>query len=378
MGKLMHSTQIQHSSHPHLLHLSSNLHLQNQPPINCAGCNLHISATTDHHIYTCRPCNFFLHPSCSKFPELITHPSHPQHTLSLLPSCIYPGGFFRCDACTQQGNRFSYHCQICDFDLHVLCASKPLSVTNPSHPHPLHLTFSSPYGDKLGFSCDLCRNVGSGHQWHYRCVSCEFDAHLHCATAKPPPLQHHHSLPNQSAVTAPMAAQPLVHSMSTGHHVQGYWQQPQPTGPVGVQNYQRPSQPPPPPPAGVQSYQHPSQPPPPVGVQSYQGPSQPPPPPPVGVQSYQRPSQPPAPAPVGVQTYQVQPQPAMAAQNNGLANGLGNAMVTGFVEGMMQQLGQDLVQGLTDGGGGDGGGYGGDGGNINIEINTTNEDYDNY
>ncbi|KAI3733928.1 hypothetical protein L6452_13387 [Arctium lappa] len=354
MGKLMHSTQIQHSSHPHLLHLSSNHHhrLQNQPPINCAGCNLHISPTTDHHIYTCTPCNFFLHPSCSKFPNLITHPSHPQHTLSLLPTCIYPGGFFRCDACTQQGNRFSYHCQICDFDLHVLCASKPLSVTHPTHPHPLHLTFTSPYGEKLGFSCDLCRNVGSGDQWLYRCVSCEFDAHLHCATAKttsspppPPPssLQHHHSFPNQFTSAPMMAGQPpLVHSVSTGHvqNVQSYWQPgPQGSGSVGVQSYQRPLQPPQPT----------------VGGQVYQPAALQPPPPP--------------PAAVGVQSYQTQAQPV------GGGNGLGNAMVTGFVEGMMQQLGQDFVQGITDGGGG---GDGGDGGNnINISIGTTNEDYEN-
>ncbi|KAF5795630.1 putative chromatin regulator PHD family [Helianthus annuus] len=106
MGKLMHNTQIKHSSHPHLLQLSSNLQLQNN--ISCAGCNHPL--TSSDHLYACRPCNFFLHASCSKFPELITHPSHRQHTLSLLPTSIYPGGFFRCDACTQQGTRFSYHC----------------------------------------------------------------------------------------------------------------------------------------------------------------------------------------------------------------------------------------------------------------------------
>ncbi|KAJ0547171.1 putative chromatin regulator PHD family [Helianthus annuus] len=132
MGKLMHNTQIKHSSHPHLLQLSSNLQLQNN--ISCAGCNH--SLTSSDHLYACRPCNFFLHASCSKFPELITHPSHRQHTLSLLPTSIYPGGFFRCDACTQQGTRFSYHCQICDFDLHVLCATKPLSVNHPFQQAP--------------------------------------------------------------------------------------------------------------------------------------------------------------------------------------------------------------------------------------------------
>ncbi|KAI3780231.1 hypothetical protein L2E82_10202 [Cichorium intybus] len=370
MGKLTHSTQTNHSSHPHLLQLSSSLHLQNHPSATCAGCNHRISPP--EHIYTCTPCNFFLHPSCSKFPDLITHPSHPTHALSLLTTPIYPGGFFRCDACTQHGTRFSYHCHTCDFDLHVLCASKPLRVTHPYHPHPLALTFASPYGEKLGFSCDVCRHVGSGDQWLYRCVSCEFDVHLQCATAKvpaqPPALQHHHSLPTGGA---PVAGQGLTYSMSTGH-VQSQWQPQQTMVPGGIQSYQRPTQPQPPAPGGVQSYQRPTQPPAPGGVQSYQLPTQPQSPAPGGVQSYQRPTQPQA--PVGGQSYQIPPQPAgPAAVNQG--NGLGAAMVTGFVEGMMQQLGQDFVQNLTGGGDGGGGDNGGDGGNIDYESNTTYEDY---
>ncbi|KAI3814766.1 hypothetical protein L1987_14410 [Smallanthus sonchifolius] len=174
----------------------------------CVCCNLPISSSD--HIYACPP---------SKFPELITHPSHRQHPLSLYPTSIYPGGFFRCDACAQRGTRFSYHCQFCDFDLHVLCASKPLSI---NHPHPLVLTFSSPYGEKSGFSCDVCRTVGSADQWLYRCVCCEFDVHLHCATAK-------------------MLQPPISHSMSTGH-AQIHWQT-QNSAPVGVQRYQQPQAP---------------------------------------------------------------------------------------------------------------------------------------
>ncbi|KAJ0764914.1 putative chromatin regulator PHD family [Helianthus annuus] len=342
MGKLMHNTQIKHSSHPHLLQLSSNLQLQNN--ISCAGCNHPL--TSSDHLYACRPCNFFLHASCSKFPELITHPSHRQHTLSLLPTSIYPGGFFRCDACTQQGTRFSYHCQICDFDLHVLCATKPLSVNHPFHQHPLVLTFSSPYGEKLGFSCDVCRSVGSPDQWLYRCVACEFDVHLHCATAKA--LQHSHSYPAPGS--ASHQPQPLAHSMSTGH-AQTYWQTP-----VGVPSYQRPPQQQAP--AGFQTYQGPPQPQPqqqaPVGYPRPLTQQQAP----VGFQT----AQPQQPAPVGGQNYQMQPAPAAANQS------MADVMVTGFVDGMMQQIGQNFVQSLTGGGGG-----GGDVVNVNVECSNTND-----
>ncbi|KAI3732303.1 hypothetical protein L1987_63507 [Smallanthus sonchifolius] len=364
MGKLMHNTQIKHSSHPHLLQLSAH---QNNNNCTCAGCNLPILSSD--HIYVCPPCNFFLHPSCSKFPELITHPSHREHALSLLPTSIYPGGFFRCDACAQQGTRFSYHCQFCDFDLHVLCASKPLSVNHPLHPHPLVLTFSSPYGEKSGFSCDVCRSVGSADQWLYRCVSCEFDVHLHCATAKM--LQHSHSAPHQNQFVSPQP--PVSHSMSTGH-AQTQWQT-QNSVPVGVQSYQQQQ---PQVPVGFQSFQQPQAS---VGFQSYQQPQAS-----VGFQSYQqpqasvgfqRPPQPQPQGPVGSQSYQMQPQPQMlgaANQNGGPSNGLADVMVTGFVDGMMQQLGQNFVQSLT------GGGNGCDGGdvvNIDLECSTMNDDYDN-
>ncbi|KAI3684930.1 hypothetical protein L6452_34159 [Arctium lappa] len=249
----------------------------------------------------------------------------------------------------------------------------------------------------MGFSCDLCRGVGSSDQWLYRCVSCQFDVHLHCASVKmphpppPPPLQHHHSFPNQF-VAPPLAAQPLTRSMSVGHvqrytqplqtpapvGVHSYRQAPHPPAPVGVQSYRLPQQPPapvvgvqsyqlpqqPPAPVGVQSYPLPQQPPAPVGVQSYRLPQQPP--APVGVQSYQLPPQPPA--PVGVQSYRLPPQPALPTLNIGLASGLGTAMVTRFVEGTMQQLGQNFIQDLTGGGGGSGGDICGDGGDMLLEI----------
>lgn len=146
--------------------------------------------------------------------QVISHPSHPSHTLTLLVAPVYDGGYFNCDGCGVNGTGFSYQCSLCDFDVHALCAYKPLSIVHKSHPqHSLKLAFHSPYGADKGFSCDICLKIGK-NQWLYRCIPCEFDAHIGCISAHhphllqhsssaPTPLAHHHAghphhpMPNQ-------------------------------------------------------------------------------------------------------------------------------------------------------------------------------------
>ncbi|KAL5760576.1 hypothetical protein ACOSQ2_019414 [Xanthoceras sorbifolium] len=173
MGKLPSQPEppIHHFSHPHPLQLS-NYHTQQTPnSVSCSVCKVKASGGN----YTC------VHISCSKLPQQITHPfDHQNHVLSLLPKPAYSQGFFNCDTCGEQGNGFSYHCGTCNIDLHTICATLPLLLSHQSHPHHLNLTFSPPYNDK-GFSCDICKNMGS-NEWLNRCNLCEFDAHLVCAT----------------------------------------------------------------------------------------------------------------------------------------------------------------------------------------------------
>lgn len=186
MGKISSETQgvtTNHFSHSHPLKLINHDHHQQQPtnyyyfPSSCAACNLHPSGL----IYSCTTCPFFLHKTCFRMPNKITHPSHNPHPLTLLATPLYPDGLFNCDACGEHGSGFSYHCKPCGFDLHILCAVKPLSLTHAFHPHNLHLTFQSPYG-LTPFCCDICKINGSNH-WLYRCHGCGFDAHLKCASS---------------------------------------------------------------------------------------------------------------------------------------------------------------------------------------------------
>ncbi|XP_031113612.1 uncharacterized protein LOC116017214 [Ipomoea triloba] len=192
--------KLRHFAHPHELELVNlNLHNPNPNPSICSACKLQESSG---QMYICRPCNFTLHLSCTQFPELISHPCHPEHPLTLLPASSYPGGLFNCDACNRRGDGFNYHCVHCEFDLHVFCASKPLRIAHHMHKCPLQLVFNNPYDDVKGFSCDVCKKIGI-KQWLYRCSSCEFDVHLDCSTAsapkplplhpQPPPIRHHHS-----------------------------------------------------------------------------------------------------------------------------------------------------------------------------------------
>ncbi|XP_077246166.1 uncharacterized protein LOC143886070 [Tasmannia lanceolata] len=180
MSKALVDPIIHHFSHEHPLQLS-NLQQQNQNQItaSCSGCKLKASGW----IYTCKPCNYTLHITCSQLPQKLTHPSDPNHQLTLLPFPIYPEGAFKCNACDQIGTGFCFHCTDCDLDIHSLCAIRPLSVNHEAHHHPLNITFSPPYSEKA-FNCDICNGTGSNH-WLYRCNICEFDAHLSCAIAKP-------------------------------------------------------------------------------------------------------------------------------------------------------------------------------------------------
>ncbi|EEF31836.1 uncharacterized protein LOC8269741 [Ricinus communis] len=287
MGRLSHDPCIHHFSHPHPLHLSN---LQSSYPItHCSACQLESSGW----MYSCNPCNFTLHLSCSQLPSLITHPSHPNHTLDLLPSPIYPNGVFSCDACGHGGLGFGYHCNHCSFDIHTTCAQNPLSLTNQFHPHLLQLTFDPPYHTK-GFSCDICQKIGSNH-WLYRCAPCEFDAHLECAMG-----------------AVPVAAQQLSQ----------YQPQPQPQPQPQLQHHNSF-------PGAIISHQY----------QQYGNRVVNPPP----AQSFFAQSQ-----NMGT-TQGCYQQPAVGNNNT-----IMDVLVQGFVNGAAQHLGQNLVQSIMGGGGGDG------------------------
>lgn len=100
------------------------------------------------------------------------------HSLSLLQSSPYPSGCFCCNLCREEGCGPVYHCSDCDFDVHVSCAAVAIQQTHFSHPHhPLHLSHTGTNDRR----CDSC---GSGiRTWSFRCEICDFDIHSMCARA---------------------------------------------------------------------------------------------------------------------------------------------------------------------------------------------------
>ncbi|KAF8403914.1 hypothetical protein HHK36_012020 [Tetracentron sinense] len=194
-------TGIQHFSHVHPLQLSN---LQQERQVQCNGCNEQCTELA----YRCLPCNYTLHKSCAQIPRSIKHPSHPDHPLTLLATPPYANTSFSCDACGRQGSAFSFHCAICEFDIHANCASLPRKILHQAHPHELLLLYASPYGE-VTYTCDICGAIGSDHHWMYRCATCGFDAHLGCATSKPQEQQFQHN-PSQSQPRPQWWSSPVV------------------------------------------------------------------------------------------------------------------------------------------------------------------------
>nr|GME16215.1 uncharacterized LOC107803974 [Ipomoea batatas] len=172
---------ITHFSHPHPLELITTPSSSSSSLLSshsCSACKLQLLSGSP--FYACKACNFSLHSDCFKLHKEITHPFHSHHFFTLLPQTPYPSGRFTCDACGEQSDGFSYRCSPCGLDLHVQCAVLPLSITHRSHHHPLQIIFPSVHSRMEVFSCDVCKGLGQGKFWKYRCHSCDFDAHLNC------------------------------------------------------------------------------------------------------------------------------------------------------------------------------------------------------
>ncbi|KAF8395926.1 hypothetical protein HHK36_019881 [Tetracentron sinense] len=202
MGRLIineETPSFSHFSHSHPLEL---VILGDSGKVTCFGCNNDIASGREY--YTCKACSYNLHKVCYDMPRKISHSAHKIHDLILSVATD-----FDCKACGHHGTGFSYKCNPCLYDCHVLCSVMPLEFQHQSHQHILNLEFSSPYGG-AGFQCDICSKPGSNH-WVYRCDECQYDVHLRCATtnqAQPPPQS-----PLAPAMEAPTMSATNINNM---------------------------------------------------------------------------------------------------------------------------------------------------------------------
>ncbi|XP_059430253.1 uncharacterized protein LOC132163893 [Corylus avellana] len=133
----------------------------------CSGCDQSIYAPA----YKCSDCNFFLHKSCAELSTEIQHPVHPSHTLVIQK----PSESKFCYACRRDCDRcIFYHCNSCDFDIDIACASNLRSNTDDGHQHEF-----IPILQRIHFTCELCGDEDRNSVAQV-CRICQLLAHTFC------------------------------------------------------------------------------------------------------------------------------------------------------------------------------------------------------
>ncbi|KAK1422849.1 hypothetical protein QVD17_18138 [Tagetes erecta] len=124
-------------------------------------------------------------PTSNTPPTQIKLKSHPKHPLSLyLHKSACRGCTCFCDVCGTASDPDSalYRCDICDYGLHVECASLPETIRREDHEHALSLLYVNPNPEYL---CDVCRGEINQKNCMYICTSgCDYGTHVKCVSDK--------------------------------------------------------------------------------------------------------------------------------------------------------------------------------------------------
>ncbi|XP_068649432.1 protein VACUOLELESS GAMETOPHYTES-like [Aristolochia californica] len=165
--------EIIHASHPqHPLAQVYSPYL-----FTCMGCKEYGAGRR----FKCLRCDYDLHDFCALAPPSVQrHPLHSKHPIVF--STKPGGGFLRsaCGVCGKTTKGFAYRCTTCSFEMHPCCAKLDQEMDVPSHEHALILhpesTFSN--GDS-GFICAVCGRKRVGQVYH--CSLCDYHLHAVCA-----------------------------------------------------------------------------------------------------------------------------------------------------------------------------------------------------
>ncbi|XP_007028813.2 PREDICTED: uncharacterized protein LOC18598991 isoform X1 [Theobroma cacao] len=133
--------------------------------------------------FTCSDCDYQLHDFCALAPPALKrHPIHPVHKIIFFPKPVKSGILkSRCDVCAKTTKGCVFKCTVCSFQMHPCCAMLSTEINIPVHPHTLRLLPVPQYtsnGDP-GFVCGECNKRRSGRVYH--CTVCDYHLHAVCA-----------------------------------------------------------------------------------------------------------------------------------------------------------------------------------------------------
>jgi hypothetical protein len=182
---LLHESCVEQLSHEELQYPINSEHpliLHKTPPYDKGTCTCNFCGDPcNGFVYHCPRCKFDIDIKCALLPRTIDAKVH-DHPLTLFRKLIT----FTCDICGKEGKRMPYLCGgICGFVAHLNCTSFPSIVKHIRHKHPLNLTYSLKTTDHSKYRlCQLCVKKVDIKYGIYYCSSCDYVAHLNCATDK--------------------------------------------------------------------------------------------------------------------------------------------------------------------------------------------------
>ncbi|GFY98223.1 hypothetical protein Acr_12g0007640 [Actinidia rufa] len=171
-----------HPKHPLTLFINND-EGRNWLRRRCSACNHPLGNCL---AYTCAQCDFNLGLECVSRPPTIVNCAH-EHPLTLFVKWAK----FCCDACGTGGEGMSYLCGTCQFWVHLECASLAEVINLSEHTHPLTLSISSLQPDY----CRICVRELKADQWIYKCADCSFGAHVATGDYRETQIECMNSLP---------------------------------------------------------------------------------------------------------------------------------------------------------------------------------------
>ncbi|PPR95800.1 hypothetical protein GOBAR_AA24872 [Gossypium barbadense] len=171
--------------HPLFLMLNQEQLIDNQSGVtDCSRCGEKVSAPS---FYCAEYCGFYLHKVCAEAPVELNHPFHPNHPLLLMQKSPHLSGAYFCTFCHEFGDKFVYHCSICELDFHIKCALFTLNIAENNLKELEHVALHDPLissenGDKKLKDVSKCFGCWEPlAMYTHFSPDCGFNLHEKCA-----------------------------------------------------------------------------------------------------------------------------------------------------------------------------------------------------